>query len=136
MSYKIGKVSREVGMTIKRIRDYEREGLIKPRRKMPGNQRRYDEFDIRLIKQIKHLIHDRGLTISGIIHLLKTAPCWTVLQCSDPEICPAYKNPHQRCWNIKTHLKVAPECMGNCDRCPIYLVRNYEIQPLFEKSPN
>jgi len=135
MYVKIGKVAREVGLSVKRIQEYEKENLIKPLRKKSSNHRLFSTFEINQIKRIKHLIHDRGFTLTSIKHLLNMAPCWLVLECEHPEICPAYHNPHKRCWEVKKSLNINFPCMGTCERCPVFLVRNYKSKPLFEKTP-
>ena len=134
MNYKIGQVAREIGITEKRIREYEEEGLIKPRRRPSSSQRMYEDFDVRRIKQIKQLIHGRGLTLAGIKTLLALAPCWNVIDCPNYESCPAYSEPRKKCWEIQEDEKVTMECRGNCDRCPVYLLRDFDAQPLFERS--
>ena len=135
MLLRIGEVAREVEMSVKRILEYETEGLIKPIRKNPGSHRLFSEFEIRLIQRIKSLIHERGFTLLSIKHLLNMAPCWVVLDCDSWEICPAYANPHQRCWEIKSQSKENFNCMGTCERCPVYLVKDLSVEPLFDKTP-
>ncbi len=133
MLFKIGVVAKKLGLTEKRIREYEKEGLINPIRKKPGMHRVFSSFEIKQIKRIKHLIHDRGLTINGIKHLLVMAPCWVVLKCNNPKICPAYQNPHKPCWKIKQDLETDFPCMGTCEQCAVFLSRNFESQYLFNK---
>jgi DNA-binding transcriptional MerR regulator len=135
MYLKIGKVAQKVGLSIKRIREYEKEGLIKPIRGETSKQRLYGPFEISRIMQIKQLIHERGLTVAGIKILLNLAPCWTVFSCKDATGCPAFKHPYDRCWEIKKRFKEKVACMGDCIRCAIYLARKDEIPPLFEKTP-
>ncbi|HUU29764.1 MAG TPA: MerR family transcriptional regulator [archaeon] len=135
MYLKIGKVSQKVGLSIKRIREYEKEGLIKPMRGETSNQRLYGSFEISRIMQIKQLIHERGLTVTGIKTLLNLAPCWTVFNCKETGICPAYKFPYNRCWELKERFKEEVACMGECVKCPIYLAIVEKVPPLFEKTP-
>ncbi len=135
MFYRIGQVSRQVGLTEKRIREYEDEGLLHPRRRESSVQRQYDDFDIRRIRQIKALIHERGLTLAGIKALLAIAPCWEIIDCEDRENCPAYKDPWKKCWELREELRTDLQCMGNCNRCPKYLTRDTVIQPMFDRIP-
>lgn len=135
MLFKVGQVAREVEMSIKRILEYEKEGLIKPLRRESSNHRLFSEFEIRQIKRIKHLIHKRGFTLASIKHLLNMAPCWIVLDCDSWESCPAYSHPNEKCWKIKKQLEVECKCMGTCERCPVYLVKDFNTEPLFEKTP-
>jgi len=130
MYFKIGKVAQMVDLSIKRIREYEKEGLVKPIRGKTSNQRIYGAFEIGRIIQIKKLIHERGLTLAGIKMLLNLAPCWTIFNCTNPKSCPAYENPYKRCFEIKakTGSKI---CAEDCEICPIYMTREDKIQPLF-----
>ncbi|MBW7995619.1 MAG: MerR family transcriptional regulator [Candidatus Glassbacteria bacterium] len=135
MLLRIGKVAREVEMSVKRIIEYEKEGLIKPLRKRSSSHRLFSEFEIRQIKRIRQLIHERGFTLSSIKHVLNMAPCWVVLDCDSWDSCPAYNNPHQRCWELKNDANEECSCMGTCERCPVYLVKDVQSEPLFEKTP-
>ena len=132
--YKIDQVSRMTGLSQKRIRDYDKEGLIKPVRDFNTNDRLFSEFDVRQIKRIKYLIHTRGFTIKSLKQLLRMAPGWNVFQCREKKDCEAFKNPHKRCWEIrkvgdKTHFHKF------CSICPIYLARKVDKTKVFEK-PN
>ncbi len=135
MLYKIGQVAQQVELSIKRIREYEKEGLIKPVRGQTSNQRLYGPFEISRIVQIKRLIHERGLTVAGIRTLLSLAPCWTVFDCREPSACPAYHDPYHRCWEVRKDCAVEVLCMGECEKCAIYLAHIQEVPPLFEKTP-
>ncbi len=62
--YLIGEISRKVKLSQKRIREYEKEGLLAPIRDRKTNNRHYTDLDIKQIKQVNNLIHKHGLTIS------------------------------------------------------------------------
>jgi hypothetical protein len=136
MYLKIGKVAQKVGLSIKRIREYEKEGLIKPIRGETSKQRLYSAFEISQIMQIKSLIHERGLTVAGIKTLLNLAPCWTIFHCKQTGICPAYKHPYNRCWETKKLFKEAVACLGDCVKCAVFLARMDKVPPLLEKTPS
>ena len=133
MNMKIGQVAHRVGLSIKRIREYEKEGLVKPERGITSKQRMYSPFEIKRIMQIKKLIHQRGLTLSGIKMLLNLAPCWTVFNCGNVDICPAYQNPHIRCFELKEKTGEETLCSGDCEICPVYMTRTDKIIPLFSE---
>ena len=135
MYTKIGKVAMQVGLSIKRIREYEKEGFIRPVRCESSNQRMYSEFEVGQILQIKKLIHERGMTVEGIKHLLNLAPCWSIFGCDCAEQCAAYKAPHSRCWEVRRVSSSAMACNGECAVCPVYLTRTAEVRPLFSKTP-
>lgn len=117
--YLIGEISRKVNLSQKRIREYEKEGLLAPIRDAKTNNRHYSDFDIKQIKQINKLIHKHGLTISCLKTLLKSAPCWNIFDCKKTEECAAYKNPHDPCY-----VTMKNTSGSNCKSCPIYLNRN------------
>jgi DNA-binding transcriptional MerR regulator len=130
--YKINHASSITGLSQKRIRDYEKEGLIKLVRDVNTNDRFFSHFDIKQIKRIKSLIHERGLTIPALKQLLTMAPCWEVFQCREKENCEAYKNPHKPCWEVRR--------AGNkghyerfCTVCAIYIARKTKKIQLLEK---
>jgi len=129
--YLINEVSRQVNLSQKRIREYEKEGLIKPLRSPKSNNRLYTDFDILQIKRINHLIHEKGFTLACLKNLLVLAPCWAVFDCGKKHICPAYKNPHTPCYEIR---KIRPTaCPGTCDQCAIYINRHFEKKKILEK---
>jgi DNA-binding transcriptional MerR regulator len=120
-TYLINDVSKMVALSQKRIREYEKEGLIKPRRQMRTNNRLYTESDIRRIEHIKQLIHAHGFTLSCVKYFLSTAPCWIIYQCTQKETCPAYQNPHSDCY--ETMKTAIPERLDDCENCAVYLNR-------------
>ena len=71
----INEVSRLVDLSQKRIREYEKEGFIKPLREKNTNNRLYSNFEVTQINQINSLIHDRGFTLACLRNLMVLAPC-------------------------------------------------------------
>lgn len=130
--HKIGHVSRMVGLSQKRIRDYEKEGLIKPARNPNTNDRLFSEFDLKQIKKIKYLIHERGFTVSALKHLLRAAPGWEVFQCQEKEHCEVSEYPDKRCWEVRREVNKV-HYRKVCAVCPIYLARKKEKIQLLEK---
>jgi MerR family transcriptional regulator, repressor of the yfmOP operon len=120
-TYLITNVSRMVGLSQKRIREYEKEGLIKPRRDPRTNNRLYMESDIRRIEHIKRLIHEHGFTIACLKYFLSCAPCWIIYRCNRKETCPAYHEPHAHCYEIAR--AAVPVAAADCDDCAVYLNR-------------
>lgn len=122
------------GLSQKRIRDYEKEGLIKPARHPNTNDRLFSTFDVKQIKRIQSLIHKRGLTIPAIKQLLVMASGWNIFECQEKENCEAFQNPYRPCWEIrragnKVHYREF------CTVCPLYLARKTGKVPLLEKPP-
>jgi len=119
--YLINKVAQKVGLSQKRIREYEAAGFIKPRREPRTNNRRYSDFEVMQIRRITQLIHQRGFTLACLRNLLQLAPCWNIFGCHEPQLCAAHQNPHQPCWRVRQRLDT--QCPGPCPRCAVYLCR-------------
>lgn len=119
--YLINEVARRVNLSQKRIREYESEGFIRPKRDAKTNNRRYTEFDVAQIERINYLIHERGFTLACLRNLLVLAPCWNIFACPEPQRCAAHKQPHRSCWKIRRREETL--CPGPCDRCAVYLNR-------------
>jgi MerR family transcriptional regulator, heat shock protein HspR len=77
--YSIGMAAQQVGLSVRTLRVYEQEGLVRPLRR--GKQRLYSDQDLIWIKCISELIHGHGLTTTGIRRLLDLIPCWEVKHC-------------------------------------------------------
>ena len=131
-TYLINDVSHRVGLSQKRIREYEKGGLIKPLREPRTNNRRYTEADINQIIRIKELIHEHGFTVACLRFFLASAPCWIIFNCAEKETCPTYSAPHTPCYEV---IKKAPGHSGlkDCKSCPIYLNRGVPTMALLEK---
>lgn len=63
MSYTIGELAQEVGMTIHGLRFYEKEGLVMPKRK--GKNRVYSEEDKMWIEFLLHM-KETGMSIQDM----------------------------------------------------------------------
>lgn len=120
--YVISAVSREVNLSQKTIREYEKMGLVKPRREPRTNNRLYSDFDIAQIRQISYLIHNEGFTLPCLKRLLQLAPCWNVFDCEGKEDCSAYKYPGKPCY--ETRKIEETRCDDSCDHCAIYINRS------------
>ena len=133
VKYLINEVSRRVELSQKRIREYEKGGLIKPEREPRTNNRRYSENDINQIQRVKELIHEHGFTVACLRYFLASAPCWVVFNCSEKEACSSYNNFRIPCYEV---AKKAASHGGlkDCKSCPIYLNRDGKKMPLLLKS--
>lgn len=131
-TYLINEVSRRVGLSQKRIREYEKGGLIKPGRELRSNNRRYSESEIDQILRIKELIHEHGFTIACLKFFLASAPCWIIFNCTEKETCPTYSNPGTPCYELVKKGNFQ-EGMKNCENCPIYLNRNVQKMALLAR---
>ena len=120
--YPISIASELVGTTDQTLRLYEKHGLINPARR--NKNRFYTENDIRWLKCLRKLIHDRKISIEGIKKLLQYAPCWDILDCQIKESCTAFQDKSKKCWEMNLmHCKRSPE--GNCQNC-IYFISQHK----------
>jgi DNA-binding transcriptional MerR regulator len=103
--YKIEQVSRKTGLSQKRIRDYEKEGLIKPVRDANTNDRLFSDFDVKQIKRIKSLIHERGFTIPALKQLFLSARRKTTVG--------MFSSVRKK--RIARHLRIAANDAGNSE---------------------
>lgn len=130
--YLINAVSRLVGLSQKRLREYEKGGLIRPTREPKTNNRRYTAKDIRQIQRIKQLIHDHGFTVACLRHFLAHAACWVIFECDQKERCPSYGSSLTPCYDVVR--QTAAQCETKpCESCPIYLNRHVQRITLLEK---
>ncbi|MBW1709765.1 MAG: MerR family transcriptional regulator [Deltaproteobacteria bacterium] len=132
--YMINEVSRLVNLSQKRIREYEKEGFLKPDREEKTNNRLYTDFDILQIKRVKYLIHEKGFTLASLRNLMALAPCWNIFGCVTKDGCMAYLNPHRPCWQLRASEK--NKSSDSCGRCVIYLNRHLNPEPILVKEQN
>ncbi|HAY22726.1 MAG TPA: MerR family transcriptional regulator [Desulfobacterales bacterium] len=131
--YLINEVSRIVNLSQKRIREYEKEGFIKPIRESSTNNRLYSEFDIAQIQRLNTLIHESGFTVAGLKSLLVLAPCWNIFDCQVKEQCAAYQLPWRPCYEVREYRETA--CNGPCERCAVFLNRNIPKEKVLVQHP-
>ena len=130
--YQISEVSQRVGLSQKRIRDYEKAGFVKPTRAPRTNNRIYVEADIKRLIRIKELIHEYGFTLTCLRYFFASAPCWTIFQCKDKASCSAYQNPHKTCYEATPGGEASMS--RKCNRCPVYMNRNAKRITLLEQN--
>lgn len=68
--YVISIVARMVGMHAQTLRQYERIGLIEPKR-TPGNIRMYSPADVARLRTVQRLIADLGVNLAGVEVILQ-----------------------------------------------------------------
>ena len=130
--YRINEVSRQVNLSQKRIREYEKEGFVNPDREANTNNRIYSDFEVAQIKRINYLLHERGFTLSCLRSLFVLAPCWNIFDCQDRKQCSAYGFPHVPCWTVRENHEV--KCLGSCEKCVIYINRNNTSAAVLERD--
>lgn len=130
--YLINQVAAEVGLSQKRVREYEKEGFIRPARQERTNNRLYSDFDVAQIKRINYLLHERGFTVACLKELLRLAPCWRIFDCLDPTKCPAYHQPHKPCYEVRQEQDTP--CPGPCGACAVFLNREHPADRVLEPN--
>jgi MerR family transcriptional regulator/heat shock protein HspR len=77
--YPIGVAAKLLNVHPRTLRIYEDEGLICPAHK--GTRRMFSDNDINWISCLRKMIHEQGISISGLKKLLDLAPCWEISEC-------------------------------------------------------
>lgn len=67
--YVISVAAELAGMHPQTLREYERKGLVSPRR-TKGNTRRYSQEDIQRLRDIQHLTQQEGVNLAGVAIIL------------------------------------------------------------------
>ena len=81
--FRIGELSRKIGVEQFVIRFWEKEFDIESKRSN-GGQRFYDEKDYKRFKKIKELLYEKKFTIAGAKEELKTATYSTEVNDDNP----------------------------------------------------
>lgn len=68
--YVISIAARMVGMHAQTLRQYERLGLVSPKRSQ-GNIRLYSRADVAKLKQVQRLVNDLGVNLAGVDVILR-----------------------------------------------------------------
>ena len=68
--YVISIAARMVGMHAQTLRQYERVGLVEPKRTR-GNSRMYSRSDVARLRQVQRLINDLGVNLAGVEVILR-----------------------------------------------------------------
>lgn len=118
--YPIGIVAELIGTTDQTLRLYEKHGLIKPARR--NKNRFYSENDIKWLRCLRELIHNKKISIEGIKRLLDYAPCWEITACTEERKnkCSAYIDRTKPCWELNRMI-CNRETGRICEDCIVYI---------------
>jgi len=118
--YPIGIVAELIGTTDQTLRLYEKHGLIKPARR--NKNRFYSENDIKWLRCLRELIHNKKISIEGIKKLLDYAPCWEITACTDDRKnkCSAYIDRTKPCWELNRMI-CNTQSGRICEDCIVYI---------------
>lgn len=110
------------GVTASTIREYERQGLLKPYRIPNSNHRLFSRLEVMWIRNIWRLLHQEGLNVKGIRRLMCLDPCWKVLRCLPQarETCTVAAN-GMPCWTQREHRGCCQPAEVACQSCTVYI---------------
>lgn len=118
--YSISTAAEKLGMGVRMLREYEKDGLIKPYRNPSNGYRLFSNGDIQWIRCIRDLIHRQGISIKGIRRLLMVLPCWEIKNCpkETKDKCASVVDRALPCWVLASkNCKDA----NKCRTCKVYL---------------
>ncbi|MBF0136937.1 MAG: MerR family transcriptional regulator [Magnetococcus sp. DMHC-1] len=115
---KIGVVAQKLGISIRTIHMYEREGLFIAYKNRSGT-RYFSDRDVEWLVELRKLIKS-GISIAGIRRLMSLIPCWESRGChfTGKQNCPVITDNLAPCWANKEN-----ECAENaqeCRKCDVY----------------
>ncbi|MBF0421970.1 MAG: MerR family transcriptional regulator [Magnetococcales bacterium] len=118
---KIGEVAKLLGISIRTIHMYEREGLFISHKNMAGT-RYFSQEDIRWLQEVRRMIKS-SISIAGIRALMSLIPCWEIRRCDyhSRTHCPAITDHSAPCWSNVNNL--CEESGQQCRRCEVYQLR-------------
>lgn len=118
---KIGEVAKQLGISIRTIHMYEREGLLIAFKNLAGT-RYFSERDVEWLVEIRKMIKS-GISIAGIRRLLSLIPCWETKQCQHhgKQECPVITDGNSSCWSNKENR--CQESAQECRNCQVYEMR-------------
>ena len=104
------------------IRKYEKQGLLKPYRQPKDNFRRFTQDEVEWIKTIWNLIHEKGMSIEGILRIIMANKCWEYFNCKeeDRNECEIFGSGKYPCWKLSAMRKKCKH--GNCYECDFYIM--------------
>ena len=115
--YTIATASELLAVHPRTLRLYESAGLLRPARR---NKRRiYSKNDLRWVRCVRYLIHEKGLNQEGLRRLMASKPCWETRGCSEEQRsqCQAAQDRTCPCW-ASSHDGIQPN--GHCHECEVY----------------
>jgi len=116
---KIGQVARQLWVSPRRVIEYERAGLVRPRREPSTGDRLFDDDDVEQLRRIRRFLERRGLTLAALRTLLAYAPCWELTGCPERTTCAVPRDPFTPCYRQRA-AGIAIACERDCSRCPIF----------------
>ena len=112
--YTIGVAAEILGVHPRTLRIYEQKNLLLPARR--ANWRYFSERDLMWARGIQYLLHDVGMSVTGLQRVLALIPCWELRCCTEAQrqTCPKATDKRNPCW------AVAPRPDNKCYKCSVY----------------
>ncbi len=137
MKYKIGDVSKILGISTDLIRYYEKKGVVSPQKGPSNSYRYYDTWDINFL--IDCLWYKNfGFSIDDISKLESESTYESLMDCIDEksieieQAAHRYRMLHDRLLDQKQTLEHIPELIGKCEvsMCPefIYYLNRHNFE--------
>lgn len=123
--YPISIVAELLGTTDQTLRLYEKHGLIKPARR--NRNRYYSENNIKWLRCLRNLIHNKKISIEGIKKLLDYAPCWEITDCPNEKkvLCTATIDRTKACWELNRMI-CKKDNNRECEECIVFMKKSAE----------
>ncbi len=118
---KIGVVAKRLGISIRTIHMYEREGLFIAFKNAAGT-RYFSERDVEWLMEVRKMIKS-SVSIAGIRRLMSLVPCWEVKRCAHTgkADCPVINESDLPCWANKNNI--CDKTIQECRDCEVYEMR-------------
>ena len=118
---KIGVVAKRLGISIRTIHMYEREGLFIAFKNAAGT-RYFNERDVEWLMEVRKMIKS-SVSIAGIRRLMSLIPCWEVKKCAytGKGDCAVLCDSDLPCWANKHNI--CDQTLQQCRECEVYDMR-------------
>ena len=122
----LGITSKLSGIPAHSIRQYIEKGLLIPF-KLDNNRQLFSMNDVNRLKNIHHIIQEKGLNFAGIRAMFSMIPCWEFKNCSEEarQKCDGYLRDLQPCWELS----------DKGITCKNEVCRECEVYTCFSESP-
>ena len=116
--YTISVVADLIGVGQATLRQWERQGLVRPARR--NKLRLYSDNDVRRLRFVSKLLH-KGLNLAGLEYLISLYPCWFRDDCPQCIHKTVRSNCARECWKEEdTYCLTALDETGLCETCPYF----------------
>jgi DNA-binding transcriptional MerR regulator len=134
-----GELARAAGVSAETLRYYERRGLLRPSRRTPGGDRRYDDEGFRVVRFIRRA-QRLGFSLAAISEFLslrmRDAPCPEVRAIAKDKIREIAGKRRELAAIQSTLVRLVRACdAGDRQRCPILKALLADVDPLHHRLP-